>query len=132
MNIKLDYDGKTYEAKPMTWDDVEKVEELLSGTLLSFSDALANAKSKTNIRALGRELQKTKANQRRLVEDMLRKYLKLDSKALIDLGYIGAVVLFSKMYKANTEVEPFLGMQSRQPSSSGSLQTIQTSSPSPS
>lgn len=128
MKISVEFDGKTYEAKPMTWDDVERVEDSFSGFLLNLPDHIAEAKTKAGREKIRKELLKTKANQRKMVEDMLRKYLSLDSKELIELGFLGSMVLFAKMYRENTEIDRFLGMPSGQPSQSGFPQTTPASS----
>jgi hypothetical protein len=133
MKLKVEgLDKQVYECAPMSWDDVDRVESVLSEFLLNLQDNIAEAKTKTARLAIRKQLTKTKAEQRKLVEDMLRKYFGFSTPQLVELGFIGATVLFNRMYKANTELTPFLDKQSEQPSSSDSQRMIAPSSLSPS
>lgn len=108
MNLPIEFDGRTYETLPISWDDIDRIERIQSGFLLNLASNIAEAKTKAGKRTIVTQLQKTKADQRRLIEEILSKYLNLSSKELIDLGFIGSALLFGKLYRANTEIEAFL------------------------
>lgn len=132
MKIPVEFDGRTYETLPISWDEIDRIEQIQSGFLLNLAENLAEAKTKVARRSIATQLMKTKSDQRKIIEEILRKYCKLSSKELIDLGFIGATLLFGKIYKANTDLEPFLEKRSEPVSSPDSPQKTETSTLSPS
>lgn len=132
MKLNIEFDGKKYETQPMEWDDIDRIESVVSNFLLNLQENIASAQTKSARASIRAQLQRTKSEQRKLVEQILRKYLKLSSKDLIDLGFIGSTVLFNKLYKANTEIDGFLLEHSKQPLPLDSPPKTEASSPSPS